>query len=145
MIRGISIVVLSGLLMFAASNEALAQEEPARTAVTGVKTFRTTMAGGEEGSTGRSGNAFVVVSPNSGRVCWGYDVEGVSPPTAAHIHEGAAGESGSPVVTLDLDGTCTLDVDRDIIVRIASNPADFYVNIHNDDFPDGALRGQLGD
>jgi hypothetical protein len=27
--------------------------------------------------------------------------------------------------------------------RIRQNPENFYVNVHNADFPDGAVRGQL--
>ena len=32
---------------------------------------------------------------------------------------------------------------RKTLRKIARNPERFYVNIHNDDYPDGAIRGQL--
>ncbi|MEP7085461.1 MAG: CHRD domain-containing protein, partial [Betaproteobacteria bacterium] len=32
-----------------------------------------------------------------------------------------------------------------IVQRILNNPADFYINIHNSVFPNGAIRGQLSD
>jgi hypothetical protein len=34
-------------------------------------------------------------------------------------------------------------VDSALARRIANNPQRFYVNIHNEKFPDGAIRGQL--
>jgi hypothetical protein len=36
--------------------------------------------------------------------------------------------------------TVTRQLARDIV----RNPSDYYVNVHNADFPGGALRGQLG-
>jgi hypothetical protein len=35
-------------------------------------------------------------------------------------------------------------VDPDLIKEIRQNPKAFYVNVHNADYPAGALRGQLG-
>jgi len=38
---------------------------------------------------------------------------------------------------------CTTGVDRSLALDIVRNPADYYVNTHNAEFPTGAARGQL--
>jgi hypothetical protein len=35
-------------------------------------------------------------------------------------------------------------LDKDKIKHVMQNPANYYVNVHNAEFPDGAVRGQLG-
>ena len=35
-------------------------------------------------------------------------------------------------------------VTRELALEIIRRPADYYVNVHNQPFPGGALRGQLG-
>lgn len=78
----------------------------------------------------------------------------VLPATAAHIHAGAAGVAGDIVVTLaaptelgssgfGLATGCARDQDRALLRAIRTSPGDYYVNVHNADFPGGALRGQL--
>ncbi len=75
---------------------------------------------------------------------------------AAHIHEGAMGENGPVVAALagPEDGNaadCLTEGEEGkfpmeeagIVQRILNNPADFYINVHNPQFPDGAIRGQL--
>jgi CHRD domain len=37
---------------------------------------------------------------------------------------------------------CTTIVD-DLAAAISADPEDFYVNVHNAEFPAGAIRGQL--
>ena len=37
---------------------------------------------------------------------------------------------------------CTT-ADKALAAEIAGNPSGFYVNVHNDAFPRGAVRGQL--
>src|SRR5687768_14404336 len=65
--------------------------------------------------------------------------------TAAHIHAGVAGEAGPVFIGLDHDnltnGIATITADQ--ADQIRANPAGFYVNVHNADFPNGAVRGQL--
>lgn len=75
---------------------------------------------------------------------------------AAHIHEGARGTNGPVVANLAWPqggqaGDCLTEGEAGkfptgefgIVQRILSNPARFYVNIHNAAFPAGAVRGQL--
>jgi hypothetical protein len=40
-------------------------------------------------------------------------------------------------------GEGCVDVDRSLILEIFKNPANYYYNVHNADFPPGALRAQL--
>jgi hypothetical protein len=75
----------------------------------------------------------------------------------AHIHPGAAGVNGSPLVNTGLtaaspvvlnDGTGTLTfsnvpVTLDQAQAITANPAGFYFNAHTALNPGGAVRGQL--
>jgi hypothetical protein len=94
-----------------------------------------------------SGFAVVVTVPEANLICYGLFVFGIEPATAAHIHEAPAGEPGPVRVPLDAptsgsSGGCTDD--RGFADDIEANPEDFYVNVHNEPFPGGALRGQLG-
>ena len=80
-----------------------------------------------------------------------------TPINAAHIHPGAAGANGSPVVPLPLsaaapmllaDGTGSLTVQniqisQDLAQQITANPAAYYFNMHSALNPGGAIRGQL--
>ncbi len=95
------------------------------------------------------GTAYVVVRPSANQVCWSITVGGFDlPASAAHIHKGAVDESGSVVIPLtppDMAGAsngCATVAPEDISA-ILSNPPGYYVNIHNAQFPDGGLRGNL--
>jgi hypothetical protein len=85
------------------------------------------------------------------RICYKIEVADITlPATAAHIHPGEAGVAAPPVVTLgtpDASGIaegCATGVARSLIKDIRKHPAEYYVNVHTTDFPDGAVRGQLG-
>jgi hypothetical protein len=75
---------------------------------------------------------------------------------AAHIHPGAAGVNGSPLVDTGLtpaapillgDGTGTLSLTTTIsqtdAAAITASPANYYFNVHTVVNPGGAVRGQL--
>lgn len=112
-------------------------------------TLTADLAGTAETDSDGSGTATVVLDPDAGTACWTFSVENVDPITVSHIHEGAAGASGGPVVDLDLDGFdgssegCNDAADAATLQAIIDDPAGYYVNVHNEAYPGGAIRGQL--
>ena len=118
----------------------------------GGRPLTATLTGGAEvpkpGDPDGSGTANVRVNP--GQECISYDVavEGIEPATAAHIHEAPAGTAGPVVEHLaaPTDGTSSgtvTEVDRDEAKDILKTPENYYVNVHNEPYPGGAVRGQL--
>ena len=116
-----------------------------------AEVFTTTLTGSEEvprpGDPDGGGFAVVAAIPEAGLVCYGIVVFGIAPATAAHIHEAPRGVAGPVVVGLDAptagsSGGCESDPEE--AEDIAADPEDYYVNVHNAEFPGGALRGQLG-
>src|SRR6266498_5443120 len=116
------------------------------------RTFTTTLTGAAEvppGDPDGMGTATITLIPGAGQVCWEIQVSGITlPATASHIHEAPAGVAGPIVVPLSApDATgfssgCT-SVSRQQILEIMQDPEEYYVNVHNTDYPSGALRGQL--
>jgi hypothetical protein len=96
-----------------------------------------------------SGTATITVNPGQEEVCWTIEADGIELPyTGAHIHEGAVGEFGDVVVPLtspDESGFSSgcAEVPREVTLDILKNPEDYYVNVHTEQFPNGAIRGQL--
>jgi hypothetical protein len=95
-----------------------------------------------------SGIATFRINPGQERICFTLTVEDIEPAAAAHIHVAPATDPGPVVVPLvaPTDGTSSgcVEVDRALARAIIKNPEAYYVNVHNADFPGGAVRGQLG-
>jgi hypothetical protein len=83
-------------------------------------------------------------------------VTDINQPTMAHIHAASAGQSGGVVIDFAAAftevapntwvATGSVAAEPGTIGAVLDSPAGFYVNIHNADFPSGAVRGQvLGD
>ncbi len=97
------------------------------------------------------GSATVIVNPKSGTLCFAALVTGIDTPVAAHIHNAPAGQNGPIAVTLTAPeggdpgaaSGCLTDLDPKLLKAIRRGPGAFYVNIHSEEFPDGALRGQF--
>jgi CHRD domain-containing protein len=115
-----------------------------------VTVLQTELSGEEEvpgpGDPDGSGSATVIVIPPD-TICYVLTAEGIEPATAAHIHEGERGEAG-PVVqgleppTQGASGGCT-QADPALVSDLQENPDEYYVNVHNEEYPAGAIRGQL--
>jgi hypothetical protein len=95
------------------------------------------------------GTAVVRVRTDAGMVCYRLHAENITlPAVAAHIHRGASTASGPVVVPFqapaangESDGCATAQAA--IIDEILANPANFYVNVHTQEHPAGAMRAQL--
>ena len=117
----------------------------------GVASYFTILLGENEapdpGDPDGFGFASITLVQSQGLVCFGLSATGIAPATASHIHEAPAGEPGPVVVPLvpptdGGSGGC-VSADPAVIGEIIANPENYYVNVHNVDYPAGALRGQL--
>ena len=115
-------------------------------------TLGVTMTGLQEvpgpGDPDGSGTVEVRVDPRSGEICWNLYARQIETATAAHIHRGAAGASGPPVVTLTTPDAAGRSQGCQIVAlplarEIGMRGYDFYVNVHTAAHPAGAIRGQL--
>ncbi|KHK92718.1 hypothetical protein LK12_06560 [Novosphingobium malaysiense] len=115
-------------------------------------TYTAQLTGAQEvggGDPDGSATAEVSVAKNLDRVCYNvHDIQGIGPITGAHIHRGAMGENGPPVITLEKapEGGFQGCVGAPEWLQDAmkANFTDYYVNLHTGEYPNGAIRGQLG-
>lgn len=120
----------------------------------GGRPLSTMMTGAAErpgpGDPDGTGTATIRVTPGLGRVCFALNVANITlPAAAAHIHLAPPTDPGPVVVTLvapDASGASQgcVSTTRVLVKAILKSPAAYYVNVHTSDYPDGAVRGQLG-
>ncbi|HKY75096.1 MAG TPA: CHRD domain-containing protein [Acidimicrobiia bacterium] len=116
--------------------------------------LKATLSGAEEvpgpGANPAVGAALVDIAGT--KVCSDLKATMGEKPTKAHIHQGAKGASGPVVVDLMpafnpgeaafTSKTC-VETAADTAAKLIADPAGYYVNIHSEGHPDGAMRGQL--
>ena len=100
----------------------------------------------------KDGVGAALVNIAGSKVCTELKVTMGEKPLKAHIHQGAMGASGPVVVDLmpaftpgeaaQESKTC-VEATPDAAGQVIADPAGFYVNIHSDGHPEGAMRGQL--
>jgi predicted lipoprotein with Yx(FWY)xxD motif len=94
------------------------------------------------------GIANMRIAPNRELICINALVANVAPLILAHIHAAPAGQNGPIVVdfTDKIRGNeirgC-VKADEQLLRRIVLEPQNYYVNIHSEEFPAGAVRGQV--
>ena len=148
-------------LSFLASAALMATAALAQPPDQGGRKFTTTLSGAQEvnathptggaGDPDGTGTASITVNVGQQRVCWDITVNNIAAPTRGHIHNAPALINGWIVVgffeptTVALNGCTptTQPVDRALLMDIIQHPQNYYVNVHNADFPGGAIRGQL--
>jgi hypothetical protein len=94
-----------------------------------------------------TGTAKITLNPGKNQVCYELTVDKIAPANGAHIHAGAVDKAGPPIVTLAPPANASskecAPLDQEKIMDIIKNPGNYYVNVHNAEFPKGAIRGQL--
>jgi hypothetical protein len=135
----------------AAPSQAPADSTLAKKTATSWTMLRTSLTGEVEvppGDSSASGTASVKVSDS--QVCFEVKWTGIKA-TASHIHLAPKGKAGAIVVPFFKSQTpigatsksgCT-EVSATLAKAIANNPSAYYVNVHDTEFPKGAIRGQL--
>ena len=118
------------------------------------RALTTKLSGAEEvplpGDPNGKGHATIRIKGDT--ICFNIVTQRIAGSSAAHIHEAPRGEAGPVVVDLFAGGSdatsrrgCVDDFDAEVIEGLREDPSDYYVNVHNQEFPAGAVRGQLGD
>lgn len=121
------------------------------TALNGQNEVNAANPTGGAGDPDGTGTAHVMINHGQQRVCWNITVNNIAAPTRGHIHKAPTLTNGPIVVTffevnnVALKGCTptTQPIDRALLKDIIQNPRAYYVNIHNADFPGGAVRGQM--
>lgn len=117
----------------------------------GGRPLTAVLTGGQEvpgpGDPDGTGAAKIYLNQGQGTISFELSVSNIAPATAAHIHRGVAGVAGPVEVTLIAPAngfsSGTVPVREELIKEIRQNPSAFYINVHNNEFKPGAVRGQL--
>ncbi len=141
-IAGAAVLAISATVVMAPLASSAPSSKPLFATMTGAAEVPKADANGTGAAT------FLFVSPT--RICYSLIVNSISKPVAAHIHSGVRGQNGDVVVTLKQPSTgnggvsaACVNSTRAIVSAIKASPSKFYVNVHTQDFPGGAIRGQL--
>jgi CHRD domain len=99
------------------------------------------------GDTDGTGTFAATLNAGKNQVCYELRVSNIATATAAHIHSGESTKAGPVLLNLAAPANGSskecVTLDREKILEIIKTPENYYVNVHNAEFPDGAVRGQL--
>jgi hypothetical protein len=143
---------LRGIVVLAAAGLLAGLAVPAIAAIEKVQ-LESKLSGKKEipgpGDTDAKGvGAFKVNVPKQ-KFCFAVEYSDMEDATAGHIHKGDKANAGPVKIPLFEETTpspaegCVRNVRERLLKKIAKNPEEWYVNLHNEEFPDGAIRGQL--
>lgn len=118
-----------------------------------AETYHATLTGAQEphgGDPDGAATAQISVADRLDQVCYDInDIRNLADITAVHVHRGARGVDGPPVWTLTKANEggwkgCT-DKAEWLQDAMENHFRGYYINIHTTEYPNGAIRGQLGD
>jgi hypothetical protein len=94
------------------------------------------------------GTAKITVNVSKNQVCWNLTAQKLQgSATRAAIHRGPAGKSGPVVLNLSPPAGGSShgckNVGPPLARGLVKNPANYYVSVHTNKFPNGEIRGQL--
>ncbi len=95
------------------------------------------------------GRAVITIDDDTNTICVATQFTGIDMPvTGYHIHEAPPTDPGPVRVPLteptsENSYQCRVVTNEALLDNIAANPHQYYINLHNQPFPGGALRGQL--
>jgi hypothetical protein len=143
------VLLLAGLMLASAVMPAAATEDTNPNRLTAFLTGAKEVPGPGD----PDGRGVAEIRLGEGRICFDLSWRLIGSPTAAHIHAGTRTQAGPVVVTLfsapaGLPRTITevggcVRVAPSLISEIRQAPSRYYVNVHNEAYPAGAIRGQL--
>jgi hypothetical protein len=124
---------------------------PATAAPQPLATLRANLTTAVPGPGDPDGHGNAMVKVYKTKLCYTLSVMNIKPATMAHIHKGAKGQTGPIVVPTDqssfnlprpTSSGCEA-IPSSLSMKLRQNPSNYYVNVHNKPYPDGAIRGQL--
>lgn len=142
---GVLIAAAAILLAFSACNEGDDEGGDFDLSLNGADEVCDGNACGGDGT----GSGTITINSDQNEVCYEIALDGVEDVTAAHIHAAPEGEAGDVVVDLAYEGgddggeKCVDGIEESVLEEIAEEPARHYLNVHSEEYPDGAARAQL--
>jgi CHRD domain len=124
---------------------------PASAAPQPLATLTAKLAKRPPGPGDPNGHGHAMVKVYEARVCYTLSARGIKPATLAHIHKGRKGVAGDVVVPEDgssfkpprpTSSGCEA-ISKRLSMKLRHKPSHYYVNVHNNPSPEGAIRGQL--
>lgn len=97
---------------------------------------------GASGDPDGIGGGTLKIDAATNEIVWDFWANNIYVPIVGfHIHNAPAGMNGPVVVNFNsmFSGSLTSAVAQDILAK----PSDYYLNIHTQDYPGGAIRGQV--